>query len=90
MYDLHLHKSAVKSLQKAPIKIRKKAFAFLEHLRESGTQSPPCTIKPLQGSYKKYKYLEALIDKDYRIIFRREGDAFFVREAGTHNQLGTG
>lgn len=47
-------------------------------------------IKPLHGPMKKQQYLEAILDKDYRIIFRKENGSFFVRAAGTHNTLGTG
>jgi len=45
---------------------------------------------PLHGDFKKFKYYEAKIDKDYRIIFRIENNNLYIRAAGTHNALGTG
>ena len=89
-YNIVLHKHAQKNLSKAPARIKRKASVFVEHLCEHGTADSPFPLKPLQGSYKKYDYVEAKIDKDYRIIFRREDDTFYIRFAGTHNQLGTG
>jgi len=56
----------------------------------SGTYGCPFPIKPLKGRFRKFNYYEAKIDKDYRIIFRREGDTFYIRAAGTHNELKTG
>lgn len=63
---------------------------FLSHLIDYGTNNSPYPIKKLQGAYKKYNYLEAKIDSDYRIIFRQEGNIFLIRDAGTHNKLHTG
>ena len=77
-------------MRRAPERIREKCFQFLQHLRRNGTQHPPCHVKALQGPFRKLKYLEAIIDEDYRIIFRKEGDAFSIRLAGTHNELHTG
>jgi hypothetical protein len=57
---------------------------------ESDNKGYPYPVKPLKGGFKKLKYLEARIDKDFRIIFRRESDGYYVRYAGTHNQLRTG
>jgi len=90
MYDVHIHKSAEKSLKKAPLRIREKAFTFIDHLRKSGTQQPPFPVQAMEGKFRKFKYLEAKIDKDYRIIFRRENQSYFIRFAGTHNELRTG
>jgi len=90
MFTLKVHRDAEKELAKAPERIRKKALLFLRHLLKNGSHESPFPIKPLQGSFKKSKYLEAKIDKDYRIIFRQENTAFYVRYAGTHNRLGTG
>ena len=55
-----------------------------------GTYGCPFPIRPLQARFRKFNYYEAKIDKDYRIIFRREGDTFYIRAAGTHNELKTG
>ena len=90
MYRLQIHKDAEKAMRKAPERIREKVFRFLRHLRHDGARGAPCRIKALQGSFKKYGFLEAIIDKDYRIIFRREDATFYVRLAGTHNALHTG
>jgi mRNA-degrading endonuclease RelE of RelBE toxin-antitoxin system len=90
MYRVEIHKDAEKAMQKAPEYIREKAFRFLRHLRHDGTRNPPCRIKALQGPFKKHHFLEAIIDKDYRIIFRKEDDTFYIRLAGTHNELHTG
>lgn len=90
MFRLQIHKDAEKAMQKAPERIREKAFRFLQHLRNEGTTNAPCRIKALHGPFRKHKFLEAIIDKDYRIFFRREDDTFYVRLAGTHNELHTG
>ena len=90
MHNLRIHKNAEKSLRKAPKHVREKSYRFLRHLQRNGTQDAPCRIKSLHGPFRKHKYLEAIIDKDYRIIFRKENGAFFIRMAGTHNELGTG
>lgn len=90
MYTLHLHKDAEKALKKSPRKIRKKALICFEHLIKNGTMNFPYHIDTLKGEFKKFKYLEAKIDKDYRIVFRVEDNEIFIRYAGTHNQLGTG
>ena len=89
-YEIRLHRAAQKALHKAPERIQKKAVTFIKHLTKHGTRNPPFPVKPLHGKFKKYKYLEAKIEDDYRIFFRREGNVFFVRQAGTHNSLGTG
>lgn len=90
MYTLHLHRDAQKALQKTQKRIQKKAFVCLQHLRQKGPYGLPYPLKMLEGPYKKFRYLEAKIDKDYRIIFRVEENLIFVRYAGTHNALGTG
>ncbi|MDP2643159.1 MAG: hypothetical protein Q8P62_04940 [Candidatus Peregrinibacteria bacterium] len=90
MYKLQIHKDAEKALNKAQKRIRGKAFMCIVHLRDNGTLNSPFSIAPLQGDFKKYKYYEAKIDKDYRIFFRIEGDILYIRSAGTHNTLGTG
>ena len=90
MYKLKIHHDAEKELGKAPKRIRKKAFIFLNHLMNFGTQDIQIPIKTLGGKYKKSRFLEAKIDKDYRIFFRKESNTFYIRFAGTHNKLGTG
>ena len=87
---LKIHKAAAKNLKRSPLKIRKKAFDCIVHLRDIGSLHCPYPIEALKGQFKKHRYFEAKIDKDYRIIYRIEGDTLFVRYAGTHNQLGTG
>ena len=89
MYEIRIYKHAQKSLKKSPEKIKKRAFLCLSHLRKEGTKNFPYPLAALKN-YKKYKYIEAKIDKDYRIIFRFEDKIIFVRYAGTHNALGTG
>ncbi len=90
MYTIHLHKSAQKALQKAPPLIKEKSLQCFLHLTKSSLQNFPYPITPLQGKYKKFKYLEIKLSKDYRIILRKEGNVFFIRYAGTYNSLGTG
>jgi mRNA-degrading endonuclease YafQ of YafQ-DinJ toxin-antitoxin module len=90
MYKLQIHKDAQKALSKAQIRTREKAFTCIKHLRDKGTLNSPFPIAPLKGDFKKYKYFEAKIQKDYRIIFRTESDTLYIRAAGTHNMLGTG
>jgi len=90
MYKLHIHKDAEKALNKAQKRIREKAFACIIYLRDNGTSGSPFPISSLQGDFKKYKYYEAKIHKDYRIFFRIEDDNLYIRRAGTHNALGTG
>lgn len=90
MYKVIFHKKAGKSLEKAPNKIKEKVFIFQKHLREQGLDSFPFKIDTMKGEFKQFKYLEAKIDKDYRIIFRQEENIFYIRYAGTHNALGTG
>jgi mRNA-degrading endonuclease YafQ of YafQ-DinJ toxin-antitoxin module len=89
-FQVHIHRDAKKALLKAPTKIKKKVARLVEHLINSGTKSVPFPIATLKGEFKKNKYLEAKIDKDYRIIFRKENDSYFIRAAGTHNSLHTG
>jgi mRNA-degrading endonuclease RelE of RelBE toxin-antitoxin system len=90
MYKLQIHKDAEKALKKAQKRIREKAFTCIVHLRDKGTLGSPFPVTPLQGDFKKYKYYEAKIHKDYRIFFRIETDTLYIRVAGTHNALGTG
>ena len=90
MYQLQIHKSAQKSFQKSPKRIKEKVFECLQYLILHGTQDLKFPIEPLQGKFKKFHYFEIKLDKDYRIFFRREGNQFFIRQAGTHNSLGTG
>ncbi len=90
MYEINIHKSAQKNLKKSPKHIQKKAFVCITHLRELGMSEFPFEVDTIKGNYKKFKYMEAKLTDDYRIIFRKEGNCFCVRFAGTHNQLGTG
>ena len=90
MYKLKIHRDVEKQIAKAPLPIRKKAFAFLKHIRKNGSKDCSFSIKPLQGEFKRSKFFEVKIAKDYRIIFRKDGDTFYVRWAGTHNRLDTG
>jgi mRNA-degrading endonuclease RelE of RelBE toxin-antitoxin system len=90
MYNLHLHKDAQKAIRKFPKPIRAKTFEALEVLRNSGTKDFPLPIRLLQGKFRKFRYFEIKIARDYRIIFRKEENEFFIRHAGTHNSLGTG
>ncbi|MFA6435679.1 MAG: hypothetical protein WCW30_00880 [Candidatus Gracilibacteria bacterium] len=90
MYALYIHKDAEKSLQKAQKRIRQKAFNCISCLRDKGTVGSPFPVAPLHGDFKKFKYYEDKIDKDYRIIFRIENNGLYIRAAGTHNALGTG
>jgi len=89
MYKVQMHKRAQKNLKKAPEYIKRNASTFVSYLTGE-IKECPFPIKQLQGKYKKYKYREVLIGKDYRIFFRIEGDTCYIRHAGTHNQLGTG
>ena len=89
MYEIEIHKHVQKTLKKSPEKIKKRAFLCLSHLQKHGTKNFPYSLAILRG-YKKFTYIEAKIDKDFRIVFRLEGRRFFVRYAGTHNSLGTG
>lgn len=89
MYKLQIHKHVQKALKKAPVKIREKSFLCLKYLMKNGTQDFPYPLAVLE-TYKKFRYIEAKIDKDYRIVFRIEKEVIFVRYAGTHNALGTG
>ncbi|MBU0668381.1 hypothetical protein KJ951_01985 [Patescibacteria group bacterium] len=66
---------------------------FLEcadHLAKFGTVDLPFPIDTLKGKFKKFKYFEIKLDKDFRLILRKENDFYYIRTAGTHNQLGTG
>lgn len=90
MFTLHLHKDAQKELRKAPKHIRKKTLVCFEHFIENGTTNFPYPIDTLKGEFKKFKYLEIKMNKDYRIIFRIDDKNIFIRYAGTHNRLGTG
>jgi len=89
MYELRIHKHAQKALKKAPARIKERAFVCLNHLRQNGTRDFPYALAVLVD-YKKFKYVEAKIDKDYRIVFRFENEVIYIRYAGTHNSLGTG
>ncbi|OIP81441.1 hypothetical protein COW94_04355 [Candidatus Peregrinibacteria bacterium CG22_combo_CG10-13_8_21_14_all_44_10] len=90
MYQLHIHKDAEKAFKKAPKRIREKAFICLKHFRDNGVKDCPYSIDTLKGKFKKFKYLEAKIGKDYRIVFRINEQDIYIRYAGTHNALGTG
>lgn len=90
MYELHIHKHARKYLQKTPKRIKEKAVECIMYLKNHGTKDCPYPIDTLKGEFSKFKYFEAKIDKDYRIIFRIEGECVYIRTAGTHNKLGTG
>ncbi len=87
---LEVHRVVVKATRKAPIKIKVRANRCIEHLQKFGLTNLPFRIKSLKGRFKKGDYWEIVIDKDYRFIFRVEGDTIYVRYAGTHNDLGTG
>jgi len=89
MYKIQIHKHVEKALKKAPIKIKKRAFVCLNHLRENETNDFPYPLAVLNG-YKNFNYIEAKIDKDYRIVFRIEDNVIYIRYAGTHNALRTG
>jgi mRNA-degrading endonuclease YafQ of YafQ-DinJ toxin-antitoxin module len=90
MYDLNIHKDAEKEFKKTQKRILKKCYEFLMLLTEEGFEQKKFRIKKLEGEFKKFSYFEAIIDKDYRIIFRQESNCFYIRMAGTHNKLGTG
>lgn len=90
MYELQIHRDAEKSFKKSPKRIKEKILECLEYLTKNGTKNLRFPIAPLKGKFKKYSYYEIKIDKDYRIIFRREKDIFFIRKSGTHNSLHTG
>lgn len=90
MHQLKVHKEAQKNLKRAQKYIREKAFECIVYLRDRGTKGCPYPIAPLRGTYKKFKYYEAKIHKDYRIFFRFEENTLLIRKAGTHNELGTG
>lgn len=86
--EINIHKDAQKQLRKAPSKIKKKADKLVGHIIAKGLKNFPFPIKPLKGKFKVYH--EILLDDDYRIIYRIENNSFFIRYAGTHNQLKTG
>ena len=90
MYKISIHKQAKKVLQKAQSKIKNKTFTALEHMMENGLTDFPFRIDKLKGKFRKYQYFEIKIDKDFRVVFRLEGQTFYIRAAGTHNQLRTG
>ncbi len=90
MFKIEVHKSAQKALAKAPVHIQRKATKLVGHLIQHGTKDAPCKIKPMHGKFQRQRYHEAILDKDFRIIFRREENMFYIRHAGTHNALGTG
>jgi mRNA-degrading endonuclease RelE of RelBE toxin-antitoxin system len=90
MYDLEIHKDAIKTLQKAPNTIKEKAFLAISELQTKGINPHPFPSKKLKGYHKKFTYFESKIAKDFRIIFRFEDNKLLVRKAGTHNYLGTG
>lgn len=90
MYEVEIHKEALKNLRKSQKKIKERAFKVISHLSDHGTYRLMYPIEPLLGKYKKSKYYEIKIDKDYRIVFRKVKNTFFIRFAGTHNQLRTG
>jgi mRNA-degrading endonuclease YafQ of YafQ-DinJ toxin-antitoxin module len=90
MHEVLLHKDAQKVLRKAQKKIKIKAQECLEYMMASGIKDLPFPIDVLKGSFKKYRYFEIKLDKDFRLIVRQQGDSFHVRAAGTHNQLRTG
>lgn len=90
MFVLNIHKKAQKAFEKAPLKIKKKVAICLNHLQQKGLLNLPYPIRVLKNWSRKHKYFEIKIDKDYRIVFRLEGNIFYIRLAGTHNALGTG
>lgn len=87
MAEVHIHKDAQKMLQKAPQKIKKKFLEFLACLMEDGLDTCRFEIVPMKGKYKVY--LEAKIGWDYRVLFRESNRSFYIRYAGTHNDLET-
>ena len=90
MYEIYIHKQAQKVIQKAQTRIKLKTKKALEHLIQNGTNNFPFKIDILKGEFQKYQYFEIKIDKDFRIFCRLENKTFFIRAAGTHNQLHTG
>jgi addiction module RelE/StbE family toxin len=88
MRTLFLHKSAEKSLRKAPQKIKKRFIELSEYLINDNIKECRFEIVWMKGKYKIYK--EVKIDKDYRIIFKIEDNLVFIRYAGSHNYLHTG
>lgn len=87
MAEVDIHKDAQKMLQKAPKKIKKKFLEFLEYVLEDRMDECRFEVLPMKGKYKVY--LEVKIDYDYRILFREADGCYFIRYAGTHNDLGT-
>jgi len=85
---LEIHNSALKNIKKTSLKIKQKIEKLVSCVMVDDFKNCPFPIKPLKGKYKIYN--EILIDQDYRVIYRIENNTFFLRYAGTHNQLGTG
>lgn len=90
MFDVCYHNDARKSLDKTQKRIRNKAFRCMRHLMSNGLKNLPFPIATLKGEFKKLHYFEIKLDKDFRLILRKQNGNFYIRHAGTHNQLGTG
>lgn len=90
MYQVYLHKDAQKVLKKAQKSLKLKAIYCLQHLEQYGLENIIFKIDTLKGEFKKHKYFEIKLTGDFRLIVRRQNRAFYIRYAGTHNQLGTG
>lgn len=88
--EITFHKDALKVLRKTQKKIQDKTIRCIKSLEKSGFQNLPFPIEPLKGEFKKYKYYEIKIDYDFRLVVRQAAGSFYIRYAGTHNQLGTG
>ena len=90
MYKIIEHKDAIKVLGKTQKIIKKKYFEFYKHLQEFWTENCPFEIDTMKWVFKKNRYLEVKLHKDFRVIFRQEWNIIYiVRYAWTHNQLWT-
>lgn len=55
-----------------------------------GEKDLPFSIVRMKGKFKKHKYFEIKLTDDFRLVVRKQNGSFYIRYAGTHNQLGTG
>ena len=90
-YEIKVNKKVEKVLDKAHRKIQIKFAKFYKHLQNFWTQNFPFEIDTLKNwKLKKLKIMEAKLDKDFRIFFRKDWDIIYILlDAWTHNKLWT-
>lgn len=89
-YQIKVTKKVEKFLDKTQKKLQIKFSKFYLHLQEFWTQDCPFQIDTIKWKMKKERVMEAKLDKDFRIFFKKEWQIIYILlDAWTHNKLWT-